>query len=293
MNLLTYRTLSIRLGLFLTSFMLIVLCLAPRGTAEEWTKSYAIATRAQVRVSADDASVRITTGDTRQVDIRVEYTGYKLGRDLHVEGRQDGDRVEFTARSTSHWNFSWGKNSHSVRVEIHMPKNADLQVETGDGSVETDALLGKVDIKTGDGYITVNGVKGDIRLRTGDGHIEGRDLDGNLEATSGDGHMSISGRFDSLNLRTGDGSINAHAQNGSKIASGWNVHTGDGSVDLVVPGDLQANIDASTNDGHISMGIPVTVEGSFSTSQIHGKMNGGGQSLSIHTGDGSIRISKS
>ena len=38
--------------------------------------------------------------------------------------------------------------------------------------------------------------------------------------------------------------------------------------------------------------LPVTVEGSFSKSQIHGKMNGGGQPLTIHTGDGSIRLSK-
>jgi hypothetical protein len=35
------------------------------------------------------------------------------------------------------------------------------------------------------------------------------------------------------------------------------------------------------------------LEGTFSTSQIHGKMNGGGQPLTIHTGDGSIRLSKS
>jgi hypothetical protein len=76
------------------------------------------------------------------------------------------------------------------------------------------------------------------------------------------------------------------------VASTWSIRTGDGSVDVVLPLDLQANIDASTNDGRISLGIPVTVEGTFKNSQIHGKMNGGGQSLSIHTGDGSIRLRK-
>ena len=64
-------------------------------------------------------------------------------------------------------------------------------------------------------------------------------------------------------------------------------------MDLVLPADLQANIDASTNDGHISLGIPLTVEGTFKNSEIHGKMNGGGQSLTVHTGDGSIRLGKS
>ena len=293
MNLPGSRTVSIRLGLFLASFALIALSLAPRATAEQWTKSYPVANRPQLHVSVDDASVRITTGDTKQVDIRVDYNGYTLDKNLRVEGRQDGDRVELTVRTSNHWNFTWGKNAHTIRVEIRMPSNGDLQVESGDGSVETDAVTGKVDIKTGDGSISLNGVKGDIRVHTGDGSIHGNDLDGNLEATTGDGSMSITGRFDSLNLKTGDGSINAQARAGSKIVSGWTVHTGDGSVDLVVPSDLQANIDASTSDGHISLGIPVTVEGSLSTSQIHGKMNGGGQPLSIHTGDGSIRLSKS
>lgn len=281
------------LSLATASFALISLCLTTRAGAEEWSKSYSIATRPQLRVSADDASIRILTSDTRQIDIRVDYNGFKLDRDLRVEGRQDGDRVELTVRSTTHWNFSWGKNSHSIQVEIHMPRNADVNLETGDGSVETEALLGKVDVKTGDGHITLNGVKGDIHLRTGDGHIEAHDLDGNLDANTGDGHMNVSGRFDSLNLKTGDGSINAQVLSGSKIVSGWTVHTGDGSIDLVVPSDLQANIDAKTNDGHISLGIPVTVEGSFNTSEIHGKMNGGGQILSIQTGDGAIRLSKS
>ena len=90
----------------------------------------------------------------------------------------------------------------------------------------------------------------------------------------------------------GDGSITARANPGSKLENAWNVHTGDGSVTMSVPGDLQANIDATTNDGRISLGIPVTVEGNMGTSQIHGKMNGGGQPLTIHTGDGSIHLSK-
>ena len=64
-------------------------------------------------------------------------------------------------------------------------------------------------------------------------------------------------------------------------------------VDLDLPGELQANIDASTHDGHISVGIPVLVEGTFSTSQIHGKMNGGGQTIVVRTGDGSIHLNKS
>ena len=290
--------------------LLALAALAPRAHAEEWSKSYSVSGRAQVRVDTNDGSVRIATGDSKQVEFRVIYTGYEVNKNLHIESRQDGDNVEINARVSGRWTF-FGVNRRNVRIEVRMPKDADLLIDTGDGSVETQAVSGRVkihtgdgsvkaqavegsvDIDTGDGSITLDGAKGDIRLHTGDGHIDARNLDGRVDANSGDGHVKIDGRLDALNVKTGDGSIDARIAPGSKLSGGWSIRTGDGSVDVVLPADLQANIDASTNDGHISLGIPVTVEGTFSNSQIHGKMNGGGQSLTIHTGDGSIRLSKS
>jgi DUF4097 and DUF4098 domain-containing protein YvlB len=309
MNLAANRT-AARLGIACATILGAAI-LAPGARAEEWSKSYTVSGRAQVRVDTNDGAVRIATSDSKQVEFRVIYEGYELNKNLHIDSRQDGDSVQINARVTGHWGFSWGRGRRGPRIEVRMPKDADLQIDTGDGSVETQpikghvkihtgdgsvrvqAIDGDVDIDTGDGSITVEGAKGEIRLHTGDGHIDARNLDGRVDANSGDGHIKIDGRLDALNVKTGDGSIDARVEPGSKLSGGWSIRTGDGSVDMVLPADLQANIDASTNDGHISLGIPVTVEGTFSNSQIHGKMNGGGQSLTIHTGDGSIRLSKS
>jgi Putative adhesin len=310
MNLATMHGNTVRIGVVCAT-LLATLTLAPGARAEEWTKSYTVSGRAQVRVDTNDGAVRIATGDAKQVEFRVIYEGYELNKNMHIDSRQDGDSVQLNARVMGHWGFSWGHNRRGPRIEVRMPKDADLQIDTGDGLVETQPISGRVkihtgdgsvhvqavdgnvDIDTGDGSITLEGAKGDIRLHTGDGHIDARNLDGRVDANSGDGHIKIDGRLDALNVKTGDGSIDARVEPGSRLNSGWSIHTGDGSVDLMLPADLRANIDASTNDGHISMGIPLTVEGTFSNSQIHGKMNGGGQSLTIHTGDGSIRLSKS
>jgi DUF4097 and DUF4098 domain-containing protein YvlB len=267
-------------------------CSRPVG-AEEVDKTFSITGRAHVRIETDDAGVRVSTGDIKQVEVRVVYSGYKLDRDLRVRAEQSGDSVEISAKTSGVNFWSWGVRHASLRVEVHMPQDADLTVHSGDGSVEADSISGNVDITTGDGSITVQGAKGNIRFHSGDGHIEARGLDGSVDASAGDGHISLEGRFDGLSIRTGDGSISGRALPGSKIASGWNIHTGDGSVDLEIPGDLQANLDVSTHDGHISVGLPVTVEGSVSSSNIHGKLNGGGGTLSVHTGDGSIHLSKS
>jgi hypothetical protein len=268
--------------------------LAPQARAEEWTRTYAVTGHPHVAVDTNDGAVRIVTSDSKQVVFRVIYDGYKLDRDLKIDSSQQGDNLQVSARVRSGFSwFNWGGMHRTLRIEVYMPKEADLQVESGDGSVESQAVNGNMAIHTGDGHIRVEGARGDIQLRTGDGGIDAQGLDGRVEATSGDGHVSIAGRFDSLDIKTGDGSVQAHALPGSRLASPWNVHTGDGSVDVTLPGDLQATIDASTHDGRISLGIPVTVEGTFSTSEIHGKMNGGGQSLTIQTGDGSIHLSRS
>jgi DUF4097 and DUF4098 domain-containing protein YvlB len=308
MNLLLHPSAATRLGL---GCAVLLAASAVAARAEEITKPFTVSGRANVRVETNDGSIRVSTGDSKQVEFRVEYQGYELGKNLHIDAHQNGDKVELIARVTGHWGFSWGHNSHGLHIEVRMPRDADLDVHSGDGSVQAEAingtvkvytgdgsvkansLNGNIDLHTNDGSITVNALKGDIRLHTGDGSIEAHDLDGKVDADSGDGHIRIAGRFDALNVKTGDGSVDTRVQPGSKMASSWSIRTGDGSVDLVLPSDFQTNIDASTGDGHISLGIPVTVEGTFSNSQIHGKMNGGGQPLTIHTGDGSIRLSKS
>ncbi len=311
MKVLLRRSSAYRLG-FACAAVLAAGLTAPQAVrAEEVTKSFTVSGRPNVRVETNDGSVRVTSGDAKQVEFRVEYQGYELGRNLRVDARQDGDRVEFIARVTGHWgiNFGWGHNRR-LHIEVRMPQQGDLQVDTGDGAVETSGISGTINVHTGDGSvkanslegtidlhtsdggITVDTLKGNIRLRTGDGGIEARDLDGRVEADSGDGHVRLAGRFEALNVKTGDGSVDTRVLPGSKMAADWTLRTGDGSVDLALPADFQANIDATTGDGHISMGVPVTVEGTFSKSELRGKMNGGGQTLTIHTGDGSIRLTK-
>jgi hypothetical protein len=261
-------------------------------SAEEVAKTFTVTGHANVKVSTDDGSVRVSTGDIKQVEIRVIYTGYKLDKDLHVSTMQNGDSVEVEAKTSGGGFWNWGVRHSSLRVEVHMPKDADLTVATGDGSVEAESINGNLDVKTGDGHIAVQGAKGTIRLHTGDGSIEARELDGSADVTTGDGHVNLDGRFDTLNIKTGDGSVTARVHGGSKVASGWSIHTGDGSIDLDLPGEMQANLDVSTNDGHISMGIPVLVEGTLSTTKITGKMNGGGAPIVVRTGDGSIHLNK-
>jgi putative adhesin len=262
---------------------------AATAQADDYAKTYTVSNRANVHVDTDDGSVVVTTGDTKQVEFRVDYQGYVLDKSLHIDSSQHGDEVELTARMPHGWHFAIGM-SRRLHIEVRMPKDADLDVRTGDGSIKANNVSGTVDLRSGDGALTVGSLKGAVRLHTGDGSIEGSDLDGKCDASSGDGRIRLSGRFDVLSAKSGDGSVGIEAQHGSKLDSSWSIVSGDGSIDVALPPDLPVNIEASSGDGHISTDIPITMEGVISKSRVHGKMNGGGSTLTIHTGDGSIRL---
>jgi hypothetical protein len=102
--------------------------------------------------------------------------------------------------------------------------------------------------------------------------------------------IHLDGRFDALDIKSTDGSVVAKVARGSRMSSAWNIRTVDGSVELFLPQDFQANLDARTRDGHISLDLPVAVQGDIERTEVRGTMNGGGPPLAIHTGDGRIPI---
>ncbi len=82
------------------------------------------------------------------------------------------------------------------------------------------------------------------------------------------------------------------ARPGSQLREPWDIRSSDGSVTLRIPGDLAADIALHTSDGSITTNIPLVVEGSFSRHDIQGKINGGGNRLTVHTSDGSVTLDK-
>jgi hypothetical protein len=270
-----------------------ILVAAPRSArADVWNKTYTVSGRPAVHIETNDGAVRVSTWEGKQIQAHVETTGWRIDdAEVRIIERQSGDRIDLEARvPNSLW--SSGFASRSLRIEVRVPREADLNIHTGDGGVETDSVNGTIDIQTGDGHVSVSRAKGNIRLYTGDGQIEATGLDGQLAASTGDGRIHVDGRFDSMNLRTGDGAIDARALTGSSMSTAWSVHTGDGSVTLQLPENFQADLDAHTGDGRISMEFPITPSGNVRRSEVRGKLNGGGRTLTVRSGDGSIRIWK-
>jgi DUF4097 and DUF4098 domain-containing protein YvlB len=260
--------------------------------ADDWQKHYRITGRADLHVETDDGAVTITASDQKEIYAHVMTSRYKINDEVRINESQNGDSVTISVK-LPHFNWSFfGSHDGSVKVELQVPRELNMDIHTGDGNVTSDAVSGHIRIDTGDGNISATGIHGDMFMHTGDGHIDASNLDGTLKVDTGDGHVTVGGRFDALDLHTGDGNIDASAMNGSKVANEWVLHSGDGRINLRVPGDLSADLDAHTGDGSITVDMPVTVSGSMGHSTVRGKLNGGGGTLRITSGDGSIHVEK-
>jgi len=262
---------------FTLALAIFVLALTPRARAEEWSKTFTLTGKPSLRVQTSDANIHVEVWDQNKIQAHITTEGYSIGeKGIRITDHQTGDSVELEVRYPHHnLNFEIGYHHRRVDVEIQMPKE------------------GRVELHTGDGHIRLSGLKGEMEIVSGDGHQDIESVDGTLRAHAGDGHIRASGRFDGLDLSTGDGRIEATALSGSALARSWTIHTGDGGVTLQLPENVSADVDLHTGDGHITVGVPISVSGRMEGKNIRGKINGGGNLLSIHTGDGSIRLEKS
>ena len=245
--------------------------------ADEWSKTYTLTGKPDLRVDTSDANLHVSTWDRNTIEAKVTTTRYKIGGDgIRIDEHQTGDVVEIGVRYPHLHGFGITLNggNHRVDIDVHMP------------------CEGRLDLHTGDGKIELAHFKGEMQLHSGDGSQEIDSVDGKLRATTGDGHIRANGRFDELELKTGDGRVDARAAAGSALAASWRLESGDGTVSLEVPDNLAADVDLHTGDGHIDLDMPVTTEGKIRENEIRGKLNGGGNLLVIHTGDGSIRLRK-
>jgi hypothetical protein len=261
-------------GLILSGF--VCSWAAPPAHADDWSKTYTLTGKPDLRVDTSDANIHVSTWDQSTIEAKVATTRFKIGDDIRIEEHQSGDTVEINVRYPHHGvTINWGNSmSHRVEINIRMPRE------------------GRVDLHTGDGKIELANLKGEMQLRSGDGSQEIDSVDGKLRATTGDGHIRANGRFDELELKTGDGRVEARATAGSALTTGWRLESGDGTVTLEVPENLAADVDLHTGDGHIDLDMPVTTAGKIRENEVRGKLNGGGNLLVIHTGDGSIRLRK-
>ena len=124
----------------------------------------------------------------------------------------------------------------SVNLDVTVPSNADLQLDTNSGEIDVTGVSGQMSLSSTDGTInaTHDSLSGQSTLSNNGGTIN---------AT----HDSLSGQS---TLGTNSGSITF---NGSIDPNGtYQFESTSGSVDVTLPGNSSFHVDATTTSGSIS-----------------------------------------
>jgi DUF4097 and DUF4098 domain-containing protein YvlB len=190
--------------------------------------------------------------------------------------------------------ISWHKVQ--TRVTVETPTELTLDARTSDGNLDLAGLRGDIALKTGDGNVTLDQISGKLRVESGDGHVNITNAAGALEARMSDGNLNVDGSFETVKLRTSDGQLDLKLRAGTKLTEASTIQSSDGSITLHLPQDFAADLDVHTSDGHVNCALPLTMDHYQSSGSeghaLHGRLNGGGTPLTIHTSDGSVRIER-
>jgi hypothetical protein len=78
--------------------------------ADEWSKTYNLTGKPDLRVDTSDANIHVSTWEQNTIEAKVTTTRYKIGGDgIRIEEHQTGDAVEIDVRFPHHGStIDWG-----------------------------------------------------------------------------------------------------------------------------------------------------------------------------------------
>ena len=145
-------------------------------------------------------------------------------------------------------------NDTEVTFEVRVPVGVELVAATVNGDVTARGLPSDARVAT---------VNGDVEVEAG-GVVDANTVNGSISVELGRANWVDRLRFTTVN----------------------------GGITVILPGDLSADVEASTVNGAVESDFPITVSGRLAPHAIRGRIGKGGRDLDLTTVNGSIRLRK-
>jgi hypothetical protein len=267
----------------------------------------------------DPGELLVSSHDRDEVRVEAEASGWGAWS-IRFDLSGDEQRTRFVASVGG--SFSWMFGGPRLRVRVFVPReysldvrcstgpirieevNGEIRARTSDAAIElvsgegsarlrtTDAairvteLLGDAEIRTSEGPVEVSWVSGDVDVRTGGGGIELKHVDGRVSATTDGGPITLEDVAGPVEARTERGSVYASFRG----APAGFLETRRGSVEVFLPGETGAELEARSLRGEVDLAPGLTWEGERGEQHVLGRINGGGAALRLYTARGLVRV---
>lgn len=231
-----------------------------RGTlTEEFHQSYALTADGRIELDNINGDVHISSWDRNEV--KVDAIKYADTKEKLDEAKIDIDagkeyvsiRTKYPRHDQS-WNWGSHNNPATVDYTLTVPRTARLD-----------------DIKLINGSLEVTAISGEVRASCINGRLEARDLAGRAQLST------INGKLDAKFAKLAGQSIDLNSVNGS--------------VDLTIPSDSNAIVEASTVSGGINNDLGLHVNRHrFVGQELRGELGSGGTHIKLSNVNGRVEV---
>jgi DUF4097 and DUF4098 domain-containing protein YvlB len=266
-----------------------------------------------LRVTLQRGTVDVTTHDRDMVTVSAHTTADSIWRaDVDLHRAADGEGIELTGRivtgdgfvaKTIAWAL-WPLWPVTLDVRLAVPREYSIVVRTAGGHVTAAGLRGQVDLETSGGAVDLHDIAGDVAAKTAGGRIDVADVTGHVQAQTSGGAIGIDQVNGPIDVRTSGGRIDVRDATGEVTASTsggavfssfagaphGSLETSGGSIEVRVPADAGAELDARTSGGRVQVANPLVVAGGGDAQHVIGRLNGGGAPLRLRTSGGNIYV---
>lgn len=231
-------------------------------------KSFPISPGNNLLVDLSSGDVKVTYWDKEEVNVKI-FCNENAKEKMNFSMEKTVDLVKVTGKRKSSWS-SWLSNVN-VEVEIKVPAQFNLDINTAGGDIKCGGITGKAELNTSGGEIWADKFSGVLNASTSGGNIFlfCCDADIDAETSGGDIKMEYEGENKGIELSTSGGDI-----------------------EIKVPNEFTATMELSTSGGDVSCSLNMSNVKKSSGSSLIGDLNGGGQKLSARTSGGDIKVSK-
>ena len=227
--------------------------------SEEFHQSYALTPDGRIELDNINGPVHISSWDQNQVKVdAVKYADTKERLDeakIEIDARNDSIsiRTKYPDHNQS-WNWGSHNNPASVEYTLTVPRTARLD-----------------EIKLINGSLDVTGMSGEVNASCINGRLEAHDLSGRARLST------INGRLD--------------ARFGQLASNSVELNSVNGSVELTIPSDSKAELEADTVSGGINNDFGLHVNHhNFVGHDLRGELGSGGAHISLKNVNGRIEI---
>lgn len=271
-----------------------------------FTTSAPVGSGGNVRIFAGSGDITITEGSGSTVEFRaekdtrrgrIEDAGFVVLRErdgVTICAVYDEDDECEVDGLRSHSRSGWNRNRRErvrLTMTVTVPRGTTLRTSSGNGDVSVSARVAEARVSSGNGRVKVSKVAGRVDVSSGNGEVSVDDVGGSVSARSGNGDVTIGTINGPVNASSGNGDVRVSMD---RLTGNEDMefHSGNGRIEVVVPSDFSAEVEARSGNGRISTDFPITIQGKLTPSRLRGTIGNGGRRLHMTTGNGSMEIRK-